>query len=98
MSEFNIPRALIWPNVVFDTTTDDGMAEARAWVETLLARSDPDERPRPSSIADVVNSWLLLAHATEIAGLAPVWPVEPRTGASSTPTPDDTNRTAQEDA
>ena len=32
----NIPRASIWPNVVFDTTRPEGMAAAQAWATTVL--------------------------------------------------------------
>lgn len=34
-----IPRASIWPNVVFDTTDDAGMAAAQAWVTGLAAQT-----------------------------------------------------------
>ena len=32
----NIPRASIWPNVMFDTTDPDETAEAEAWVRSLV--------------------------------------------------------------
>ena len=42
----NIPRASIWPNVVFDTTRPEGMAAAQAWATTVLggAPGSPVER------------------------------------------------------
>ena len=33
MSQYPIPRASIWPNVVFNTSSKQGMADAQAWLD-----------------------------------------------------------------
>jgi len=60
----NIPRASIWPNVVFDTTRPEGMAAAQAWATTVLgdAPGSPVERRNGASStqgADETNRAIL---------------------------------------